>query len=447
MVHLNRMRRLSLGAGLLATVAFFSAGCQSARPLSIPEWHAMASVVSQGSLETRVSPDGIRWSGPNFATNAGGARIPADQSIPPGIGSDNRTYLLVFFSPGGQLNSLTSVNGLAWTGALTHGAFAVDANSRPAVAHDFRNNRWVTAFRTTNNHVTILPLRPAGPAMVLTQATSAKAPALSWVNDQFVLAFHTPSGTRVLKAPDGARWPATAVGATVTLNPIVSAGAPYITNSIGTLYMATATATNIDVFSSTDGLSWTRERTLARTGAYQPDPAISGPLTEQVIALPMGGRTQTWLNNGLGLEVPTGAVAPVSLAFGPRDNTVLQQARIVFNRVTRVPADPGREDLTLRVTWMGVSVGQVRAYDPWQVLNVTKNQVHTWNEGRPSPDLPTFTPMIQSGESLRIQVTGDDGSYSRTLTSAELRAGVGQVLVGNSNRGYDLTITTSTANP
>jgi hypothetical protein len=38
----------------------------------------------------------------------------------------------------------------------------------------------------------------------------------------------------------------------------------------------------------TDGVSWTRERALARTGAYQPDPAISGPLTEQVIALPMG---------------------------------------------------------------------------------------------------------------------------------------------------------------
>jgi hypothetical protein len=438
-------------------LAVLCLGCQGMRPaITIPEWHAVASV-PQGTtqLETRVSPDGIRWSGPNFALDASGATIPANPSIAPGIGSDNRSYLLAFFDPAGSLRTMRSTNGLVWAGDVTHNAgtpFAVDDDSRPAVAHDFRNGRWVAAFRTRDNHVTVLPLPAtgAGTPSTLTQATTAKAPALSWVNDEFVLAIHTPSGIRVLKSADGVSWPALAEPATVANSPIPSEGAPYITNSVGTLFMATTTPSDVVVHSSTDGRSWAREKTLARSATGRPDPAISGPLSEQVVALPNNGATtQIWINNPGTLDLATSALAPVSLANGPRDDTVLQQARIVFNTVQRVPAAQGREDVRLQVTWDGVGGrGTVRRFAPWDLQNVTRNQGHSWNEGRPSPDLPLYTPLIQAGEQVTIQVIAGGDTFSAAVPFASL-AGLTSIdaMRAGTSDVYRLGISTTLANP
>ena len=61
---------------------------------------------------------------------------------------------------------------------------------------------------------------------------------------------------------------------------------------------------------------------------------------------------------------------------------------------------------------------------PWTVANAEQRQPHHWNEGRGTTDLPRLLTLVQPGDTVRVAITGRDGTARRDLTFAELIAGL-----------------------
>jgi len=260
--------------------------------------------------------------------------LPVMPGVPAGLGSSNDLFVLAWFDPAGMLTTATSTDGLNWRGATTHGTFSVDLQSRPAVAFDFRNETFFVAFRGSDGMFRVIRVMPAGGAVVTVPglAPSTSAPALTWVNDTFVLAFpDAMNRVRILRSPDGVTWPAN--GGAIATNssgaPIVAADAAslFLTNSLGTLFMTvkglpqgqTLHRGAVRVFSSADALTWTLERNLVPTSPSSRGAAVAGSGSEQVVVDSAPSQmTEVWFNNTQVRSFQTGtADYEVTAAHGP----------------------------------------------------------------------------------------------------------------------------------
>jgi hypothetical protein len=361
--------------------------------------------------------------------------------VPAGLGSSNDTFLLARFAPGGVLTTTTSTDGLTWAGATTHGAFPVDLQSRPAVAYDFRNRTWFAAFRRSDGMFVVVRVMPAGgtPVTVPGLAPSTSAPALTWVNDTFVLAFpDAMNRVRILRSPDGVTWPATggAIATDASGAPIVAADAAslFLTNSLGTLFMTvkglpqgpTLHRGAVRVFSSADALTWTLERNLVPTSPSSRGAAVAGPESEQVVVDSAPSQmTEVWFNNTQVRSFQTGTTDyEVTAAHGPAAPGALRDVEITFNQFKRLGGQFGigdDEDVTLSAEHFDVGGVRVHAIPPRTVDNAVKNQTHFWNQtsGGARPKLAV---LMQAGETIVITVDGDDNPVSTTLTLGDITA-------------------------
>jgi hypothetical protein len=411
------------------------AGC--ATPL--PERYAVAatSVSTPSVIHTYVSPDGVRWSG----RGAGSATLAVMPGVPAGLGSSNDTFLLARFAPGGVLTTATSTDGLTWAGATTHGAFPVDLQSRPAVAYDFRNRSWFAAFRRSDGMFVVVRVMPAGgtPVTVPGLAPSTSAPALTWVNDTFVLAFpDAMNRVRILRSPDGVTWPANggAIATDASGAPIVAADAAslFLTNSLGTLFMTvkglpqgpTLHRGAVRVFSSADALTWTLERNLVPTSPSSRGAAVAGPESEQVVVDSAPSQmTEVWFNNTQVRSFQTGTTDyEVTAAHGPAAPGALSDVEITFNQFKRLGGQFGigdDEDVTLSAEHFDVGGVRVHAIPPRTVDNAVKNQTHFWNQTSGGA-LPRLAVLMQPGETIVVTVDGDDNPVTRTLTLGDITA-------------------------
>ena len=425
--------KFALGGAL--AMFLLLAGCTT----SLPQRYAIAatSVSTPSVIHTYVSPDGVQWSG----RGAGSAMLPVMPGVPAGLGSSNDLFVLAWFDPAGMLTTATSTDGLNWRGATTHGTFSVDLQSRPAVAFDFRNETFFVAFRGSDGMFRVIRVMPAGGAVVTVPglAPSTSAPALTWVNDTFVLAFpDAMNRVRILRSPDGVTWPAN--GGAIATNssgaPIVAADAAslFLTNSLGTLFMTvkglpqgqTLHRGAVRVFSSADALTWTLERNLVPTSPSSRGAAVAGSGSEQVVVDSAPSQmTEVWFNNTQVRSFQTGtADYEVTAAHGPAAPGTLREVEITFNQFKRLGGQFGigdDEDVTLSAEHFDVGGVRVHAIPPRTVDNAVKNQTHFWNQTSGGA-LPKLAVLMQAGETIVITVDGDDNPVSRTLTLADITA-------------------------
>jgi hypothetical protein len=398
---------------------------------------AATSVSTPSIIHSYVSPDGVRWSGRGAAS----AMLAVMPGVPAGLGSSNATFMLAWFAPGGVLTTATSTDGLTWSGATTHGAFPVDLQSRPAVAFDFRNGTFFVAFRRSDGMFVVTRVMPAGgtPVTVPGLAPSTSAPALTWLNDMFVLGFpDVMNRVRILRSPNGVTWPADggAIAMDATGAPIVAADAAslFLTNSLGTLYVTvkglpqgpTLHRGAVRVFSSADALTWTLERSLVPTSPSSRGAAVAGPGSEQVVVDSAPSQmTEVWLNDTRVRAFQTGtADYEVTAAHGPAAPGALRDVEITFNQFKRLGGAFGigeDEDVTLTAEHFDVGGVRVHAIPPRTVDNAVKNQTHFWDQTS-GDALPKLAVLMQTGETIVITVDGDDDPVSTTLTLADLTA-------------------------
>jgi hypothetical protein len=370
--------------------------------------------------------------------------LPVMPGVPAGLGSSNDMFMLAWFDPAGTLTTATSTDGLNWVGATTHGMFQVDLQSRPAVAYDSRNRTWFVAFRGSDGMFVVTRVLPLGGAAVTVPglAPSTSAPALTWVNDTFVLAFpDAMNRVRILRSADGVTWPANggAIATDVTAAPIVpivaaDAASLFLTNSLGTLFMTvkgldqgmTLHRGAVRVFSSADALTWTLERTLLPTSPSSRGAAVAGPGSEQVVVDSAPSQmTEVWFNNTQVRSFQTGTTDyEVTAAHGPAAAGTLRQVEITFNQFKRLRGPYGvgdDEDVTLTAEHFDVGGARVHAIPPRIVDNAVKNQTHFWNQTSGGA-LPKLAVLMQAGETIVFTVDGDDNPVSRTLTLADVTA-------------------------
>ena len=422
-------------------------------------------------LETRVTLDGTAWSLPTIvpvsvSAGAGGSSIPG-----PGLATDGRVYQVAWFDPASVLNTRLSSDGSTWTGGATHGsALPIDTQSRPSLA--VGNGRWIAAVRLRNGRLVIQPL--GGTALSLstlvdatttppTPLTSTWAPALAFGNGRFVLAYLDGSSSvvRVLSSLDGGSWspgggvtipfpsgvtppPPRPVGSPPSLQGEGAPSLSFATDSMFHLAVTRAiqrspslTRGQIITHRSRDGASWTFAAALEPSTAPPIGLALAGPTAGQVVVDPSGSTSpDVWVAGVLRRPPVTPApplapasysAAPISLAHGPR-RIDIRNATLRFNRFKRIP-DPGlsarnqTEDVTLNVTHLDGFGATVSSLGPWTVQNATLRQSHFWSEGRGSSDLPELLTLIQPGDTVRVAITGRDGTARRDLTFAEFIAG------------------------
>jgi hypothetical protein len=373
----------------------------------------------------------------------------AKSGVPAGIGTNNEVYLLVFFDPSNVLHTQSSPNGLNWSGDQTHGSFNVDQESRPAVAYDFTNDKWLIAFRRSDGDVTVLGVRPNTPPVTLTGVSGSLAIAMTWVGGNFVLATRDASGVYIRTSADGVSWSAP-VQATETGTPIISEGAPFLTNVLGTLYMAVNPLhplrdTNalgsgfVEVFSSTDGATWTYERLLDPTNPFSRGAAVAGPMSAQAVIEPTAGSSSSdaWYNTQEGATLKTRTSLEVSMSFGPNGPVSaldpnnpgavddIANVELTFNRFQRcLPEYDEYEDVTLEVKHFDLNGSLIRAMTPFVYEDAYKHQVHHWSAGSPTSDYPVFRTLMQAGEWIEVWIEGDDGPSMGVITLPEIVSSV-----------------------
>jgi hypothetical protein len=153
---------------VLCILSLVIGGCASLRGITTtpPRW-VMVSVPNHGTLQqiqTRVSLDGVRWSGPSLVSIPGGTAV--NRAVPPGVGAHyaDGIFVLTYFDTGSVTNTsasrlhfMRSYDGLVWfddqiyqeNGADVY--FNVDFRSQPAVLFDFDLDRWVVAFSSVSS--------------------------------------------------------------------------------------------------------------------------------------------------------------------------------------------------------------------------------------------------------------------------------------------------------
>jgi hypothetical protein len=440
-LYLSRFRRTgSLTVlAIQAAIALLLAGCGHPVKIRLPERYVMASTPLRASAppETRLSPNGIVWTGVvGVPRDAGGNPIAAKSGVPPGIGTNLDGYLLAWFDPSGVLRSQTSPDGASWSDDASHGSFGVDQLSRPAVTFDYDRSRWVAAFRNTGGQVVIQTLRPASATLAtLALPGNSLMPGLAFFNHEFVLAYRTVSGIQIVRSADGSVWaPLPGITATAGGSPIVSEGGPSLAYTLGTLFLSVNRLTPatplshgfVEVYTSGDALSWTLHKTFSPSSPQSRGAAVAGPQSRTVVAdAGTSSDTMVWASDAArGVSVPTGTGLEASLAFGPKGSFELFTTRLSFRRFQRgTPEYAAREDVKLNVEHLDAAGNVLRRMPEWEVEDAHKHAVNGWNEGH-GGTYPTFSALLAPGDSIRVRVDGDDGEVSGTLTFDQLKTNI-----------------------
>ncbi len=285
-----------------------------------------------------------------------------------GISANRDLFVAGYWGGQPGFNSLhlyASENGRIWSRAgnfLLAASSQIDDDSRPSLTYWPASNTWFVAFRDASNELIqisefdIRCLSAGGGrcqqdnrgvtaytstlvSQTNTGLAASRPPTLSYVDGNLVLAFVAPLGATVSvsTSPDGAAFSAP-VAATSGGSPIIcNAGAPYLNNNLGTLFLATAMErsggiSDIQLWRSlaANGTAWTPVRTISSVGNTslgRISPAIAGPESEMIVAHRTHGQDSTTVLIGGGtLTLSTDTSRSVSLAHGPGPTHTAQMA-------------------------------------------------------------------------------------------------------------------------
>jgi hypothetical protein len=247
-----------------------------------------------------------------------------------------------------------SHDGVAWTPPQPiHSSSNVDSNSQgiiPAagisVAPAGQNGPWFASYADDTGAITIvsLPITSDGivnttlstpsPVMV-SGATTDIAPALSYLGRSLVLAWRLPGPSgevRILTTTNGSAWPNASTASvvmvadgTATPAPIsIQAGAPYMHASGSALFLtapsgATQGASNVNLFSSTDGLNFAPVVDFTVLSPFFGGAAAGPAPTQYVVVYPSGNTSETKVFTSARPErvITTNTGQRVTVAGGP----------------------------------------------------------------------------------------------------------------------------------
>ena len=442
------------------------------------------SIYRYSTLEVRVSPDGTTWSAPSYPlTTQCAIPLPVDRTIAPGIGASSTHYLAAAFGLNGQLYFSKSRNGVQWTPAqiaTTLQADILTPFSRPSVVYDRDDGVWYAllglesstydgeldlsfvnldersggvmgSFARTNRHST----RGAGVAYTgIPGARYITTLDLGRVGIVFDLYEDIPFDYLTTSAPSSEQG--LDMGAV---------GSPWVSSTLTQVLAATNRNSSTELrggvneiweFDAAAG-QWVPLVTLSLASVDHEGAAVAGARSNMVVASPgASGDTDVWhlQEDSLGVlraepqAIRTRSNKSPALAFGTpnggepladvclRDDPDLIKVFLRFRSFRRtVPPDLGdfddAEDVELAVIHQDRfgAIAQEYDADPTAegaqvklVRDATKNQSHNFNEGEPGTGWPELTLLMQSGETVRVRLTGDDGPTTVEITQQELAA-------------------------
>jgi hypothetical protein len=281
----------------------------------------------------------------------------------PGIASTGDFYVIAFWGrttldpiDSTVVSMFVSVShdGVAWTPPQPiHSSSNVHSNSQgiiPAagisVAPAGQNGPWFASYADDTGAITIvsLPITSDGivnttlsspsPVMV-SGATTDIAPALSYLGRSLVLAWRLPGPSgevRILTTTNGSAWPNASTASVVMLAdgtatpaPIsIQAGAPYMHASGSALFLtapsgATQGASNVNLFSSTDGLNFAPVVDFTVLSPFFGGAAAGPAPTQYVVVYPSGNTSETKVFTSARPErvITTNTGQRVTVAGGP----------------------------------------------------------------------------------------------------------------------------------
>ncbi|MGH9163677.1 MAG: hypothetical protein ACRD2X_27305, partial [Vicinamibacteraceae bacterium] len=424
--------------------------------LRIPELYVMASTANDARVETRVSVDGRLWATAAGLANANGTPASTLQNTPPGVGATSTGYVIAWFDAAGTLHSQTSPDGVAWTGDMTHGTFSVDALSRPSVVFG-GSGTWFAAFSDAAGTPTVLRIRPTTSApTTVPSLAGARMIGMAYSGGSFFIAHKDGFRVRVLSTTNALAWPAS----TGTLavdgdgDVLTSNTWPQLTSSPGTLWLAvdrnSPPGTDgvhhgiTTTYTSADGVTWSDEHSYEPThGALNTlGLALAGPQSAQILADHSTGQTSLFHSDGWSTAVATHSSWPVSLAWGPKAPTSIRTATVTFRRFKRMgpsiqPVDPSAsEDVTLVVEHLDSGARLVKRHGPWECRRAVKDTGHFFSQFDPSGRSPEIRFAAQSGDLLRVRMSGDNGEVTGDIAVSDLR---GTPAPANGERLIDAT--------
>jgi hypothetical protein len=208
-----------------------------------------------------------------------------------------------------------SHNGVAWTipvpahstNEVFSNQYGVVPQSAISVASAGRGGYWFAAYGDQDGEITIVPLPVTGPGYIdrlidttatVTTFTSERPPALSFLENELVLAFWNGSTIQIASTADGRSWttpPHTAVlAAAAGGGALPSAGGPPYLHRSGDAVMLTstnfdrgATTGYIQIHESTDGVTFEPVTTIGIGQAIMSGVASAGPApNEYVVTYP-----------------------------------------------------------------------------------------------------------------------------------------------------------------
>jgi hypothetical protein len=350
---------------LITILCVLMPGCGGTIPVppTVPTQGIMVSTQdpptsSGGTVETVAFLPNVPVVQGNVEGEGGRINEGARPATAPGISANSDIYVVAYWGSAPGFNNLlffVSETGRLWNRAgsdLIAGASEIDNDSRISLTFFEPTQTWFVAFRDTSDLIQIAQYRigclraPTGDCrqesrvitaytvgrignVVNTGLTTDRAPTLSFVGNNLVLAF-VPPGTNAVSiatSPDGNTF--TAPRGTGVL---CDAGAPYLNNMLG-LYMATAevrtdirgsSAVHIKILTSTDGLTWRTVRIIdsgANPATGTVNPAIAGPESDMLVAYRTEGQSATSVrrNGGSGQPsvIQTNTNGSFSLTWGP----------------------------------------------------------------------------------------------------------------------------------
>lgn len=330
----------------------------------------------------RSASDNLKtWSSSVLFTNGNGPNVDVIHGGPaftttimgrggssPGIGSNGKFYVLAFWgrpsnipidSPNIQMFVSLSHDGIAWTvptpvhiSSNVHSNFSgVVGSSGISVAPTGVNGNWFASYTDARDSIIIVPL-PVNirgeidltintDVVTIQGATTHRSPALSYLNGNLVLAWRVPGpsgGVRILMTQDGRTWPPATNAATPTLadgtaspQPLtIEDSAPFLHSSGHALFLTSATflpsttgtgnAARINLYSSTDGNSFTLVKAFPITDPLYEGTSAAGPApAEFVVVYPTLLRTSTTVFTSALAErtIATHTNRRVTIAGGP----------------------------------------------------------------------------------------------------------------------------------
>ncbi len=307
------------------------------------------------SIHRSASGNLKTWSSSVLFTNGNGPNVDVIHGGPPftttilgrggsspGIGSNGKFYVLAFWgrptttpvdNPNINMFVSLSHDGVAWTvptpfhvSSNVHSNFSgVVGRSGISVAPTGENGNWFASYADATDSITIVPIPVNAQgeidlaintdAVTIQSATTHRSPALSYLNGNLVLAWRIPgpSGSvRILMTQDGRAWPPatnailpTIADGTASPQPLtIEDSAPFLHSSGHALFLTstaflpgttgTGNAGRINLYSSTDGNSFTLVKAIPITDPLYEGASAAGPVpTEFVVVYPTLLRSST----------------------------------------------------------------------------------------------------------------------------------------------------------